>query len=296
VGSILQSRMKPIKYSDDSFVIRGEYPDRLARHAESITGVNVTISSIGGTALVAETAATLYTATTISADALHGSMYIVLAAESEEPSEGDRFLIGVSADGPAEQIICDHYDSDNRYLYLERELQYSHTSGAAVVGLWATYDLDASDTDVYTKGREIRVLWDPDTDDEAWPDIYRVTGASSAPPGFWSAFQVLYPTEYEMATNRDLPELEERLRSMFRHQFTALRIDVERIQDGERLTDGMLLFARYILTDEDKHKLAWVDWFKTLCSDPIWEDINDDGVKDENEDQIHDWDPIMRSI
>ena len=288
--------MKPIKYSDSSFALRGEYPDRVAAHAESITGVNITITGVGGESLVTETAATLYEATTISADAIHGEMYITLAAESATPAPGDRFLIGVSADGPAEQIICDHYDSDNRYLYVERELQYSHTSGAAVVGLWVTYDLDASDTSSYSKGLEIRVLWDPDTDDEAWPEIYKVTGDSSAPPGFWSAFQVMYPDEYEKATDRDLVALEDRLRSMFRDAFRARRMDVERIQDSDRIINGMLLFARAVLTDDDKHMAAWANWFKDLAGDPIWEDTDQDGVQDEHEVGINDWEPIMRNI
>ena len=288
--------MKSIKYSDDSFALRGEYPERVARNAASITGVTVSLSGTGGTELVAATAATIYTPTTLSADALHGAMYVALAAGATAPVEGDRFMIGASADGPAEQVICDHYDSSTRYLYLERQLQYSHTSGAAVVGLWATYDLDASDTDVYTKGREIRVLWNPDTDDEAWTELYQVSGSSAAPPGFWSEFQAIYPTEYEMATDRDMDTIEGHIRARFAHEFTSRGLLMTRVVDSDRLTSGMILFARYVLTDKDDHMKAWANWLKILCDDPIWTDDDQDGIQDDNEEQLHGFDPTMRYI
>jgi hypothetical protein len=289
--------MEPIKYNDDSFTVRGEYPERVSDNAESITEVTFQLLTDGGSSLVDETAATLYTATTISSDAVHGDMYVVLAEGSDAPNHNDRFLIGVSFDGRAEQVICDRYDSDNRYMYLSHELQFSHTAGAAVVGLWATYVLDASDTDTYYKGRELRAVWNPDTDDEAWSQLYMVSGVSAAPPGFWAEFQAIYPDEYETATNRDLSVLERTIRARFKHEFTSRGMDVGRIVDSDRLSSGMILFARYVLSDSEIHMNAWTSWFKILCDDPIWIDENQDGIKTDDEVQIHSaFDPIMRHI
>jgi hypothetical protein len=58
----------------------------------------------------------------------------------------------------------------------------------------------------------------------------------------------------------------------------------------------MILFARYVLTDKDEHIKAWTNWFKILCDDPIWTDDDQDGIQDDNEEQLHGFDPTMRYI
>ena len=296
-----ESRMKQIKYSDDSFELREEFPERIVPNAESITDVTIALADTGGEEILAATSATLYTATTLDADASAGDAYVTFANGATALNRGDRVLIGDSDDGPPEMLVCHHYDATNRRAYGEYELQHAHASGAAVVGLWATYDLDVSDTDTYVKGYQLVGTWDPDTDDEAWTERYIISGtATAAAAGLWKDMRAIYPSVYEEATKGDLVTLEAHIRQRFAHEFVSRGMELNRIVDNDRIQPGLLLFARYVILIDPERKSdakeEWGDWFKTLCGDSIWQDLDEDGALEDHEKETHGFDCLEQHI
>lgn len=292
--------MKQIKYGDDSHTLRCEYPE--AWDAASITGVEISIDTVGGTAILAATAATLYTATTLGSACTHGDEYIELAEGASAPAKGDRLWISSSASGPGEQVIVNYYDSSNRYVFTERELQHSHASGAAVKGQFATYAMDVSDTDTYIKGYEMVVTWDPSTDDFPYTDHYVIAGAAIGAPGFWRDFQAMYPVEYDMRGGRDLVAFESQIRKRFAHELMSRQLNPDRIIDQDKIEPGVVLFARFLMmsgqdqTMYDRAKEEWVEWLKTLAADPIWQDLDQDGDIDSDEEEAHEFEIFEQHV
>lgn len=292
---------KQIKYGDSSFTLRGEFGDDW--DMANLTGVNITIRDTANTDLVAETAATLYTATTLGAASAKGDEYVALAGTPSAVSRGDRLYIAKSDLGPAETIVVHSYDSANKYVTAEDELKYSHSSGTAVKGMWATYAFDVSTVATYTKGKEIVVEWDPNTDDPAYTEQYVIGDVAAALPGFWSDFAGIYPAVWEIAQGRNIDNLEEQILMMFNQELADEGLDPDRIVDQNIIKPTLIKYARFIILadepDEEHYKRSeaqWVSAFKGLKRLPIWQDLNQDGDLDDAEEETHDFAPIMRYI
>jgi hypothetical protein len=290
--------MKQVKYGEDAQPLRCEFPP--AWDSEAITGVEISIADRSGTELLAATAATLYTATTLNADVDAGAEYFVLAEGASAVEPGDIVLIGDSDDGEPETIVVNHYDAVNRRVYGEEDLKDAHSSGAAVIGLFATYSLDISDTDTYTKGKQLVVTWNPNTDDIAYTEVYQVSGTQMASSAFWRDFGALYPVEYEIASKRDTVAFEGLIRRLFSQELMNHSMDSNRIVDQDRLLGGMVLYARWtILRDPEERQAARKDfenWVTMLAQDPIWIDHDQDGVEEDAEKSTHTWEITEQNI
>lgn len=284
--------MKQIKYGDASFALRLEFPEHW--DTESITGVTVAITTRGNVSLLAADDATLYEATTLAADAAAGAQYFTLAAESASPSPGDIMIIAASDDGDRERIVVEHYDSTALRVYPERELELDHASGAAVYGAYATYALDASDTDDFGKGDIVIVTWTPNSDDTAISDEYVVAGTSVAGGGMWADLNTIYPDVYEMVGTRDKERLEYAIRSRFSNALRHRGLDINRVVDQSLLSDGIVMFARYIILSDastndeiyQRAKSEFAEWLTMQASSPIWQDLDQDGAEDNDSGEI----------
>jgi hypothetical protein len=278
--------MQQIKYGDSSFTLRLEFPEHW--DTESITGVTVAVTTRGNSSLLAAQDATIYTATTLGAAASAGDAYVTLAEGADAPSPGDIMIIAASDDGDRERIVVSHYDSVNRYLYPEDYLESAHSSGAAVYGAYATYALDASSATNYPKTAIVVVTWTPDSDDTAVTEEYVVAATSMAGGGLWADLSNSYPTVYEKIAGRDKDRLEDVIRSRFGNALRHRGLDINRVKDQTLLSDGMVLFARFIILSDSsvenetymRAKTEFKDWLDMLAASPIWQDFDQDGAED----------------
>lgn len=294
--------MKQIRYGDSSFTLRLEMDDW---DVENISAVNIEVKSRGGTDLLASTAATLYTATTLGAAATAGDMSVTLAEGSAAPSPRDRMVIAANNDGERERVVVHHYDAANLELYTKMELNESHESGADVYGCFATYALDASDTDTFTKGKIAQVIWTPvGSDDLPVSFEYKVSGSAVAGGGLWDELENTYRSTYEMVINRDLDKLEDAIKTRFGAKLRTRGLDTDRVKDQTLLLPGLVLFARYIIHADDtdpeiynRTKVDFAEWLDDLASAPIWQDFDQDDAEDEvGEVQPHYPDSLYRVI
>jgi len=294
--------MRRIKYSDDSFRIRTDFPDRINPNTADMSEVTVSLVRDTGALVLAATAATMYTSTTLASSASRGDAYIVLAAGAGDLAVGDRVLIAESDDGPYEIVTCHYYDSVNKRVYGDVDLQNAHSSGSSVIGMWAYYDFDFSETDTYKINDEITAIWNTDTDDEPWKETWIISGVESGSTAFWSRFRKIYPDNYELALAGDLVETEEYVRQRLGDKFRSRGIDFERLMDTWNIQPGIILFTRFVILDRDNDsdaqnaKVEFLEWFKDLCDSPIWHDTNEDNTKGDTEVDVHTSRVSMRII
>jgi hypothetical protein len=280
--------MRQIRHGDASYTLRLEFPEHWK--AEAIAEVMISIATTSGEEILAATSATLYNPTTLAAAAASGDEYITLAALSGDVFEGDCFLLSESDDGPAEKIICHHYDSTGLAIYTEHELLASHSDGTAVTGLFATYAFDASALNADSK---IVITWTPDNDDLPVTEMAEISISEMGAAGFWAAFQTLFPVEYGMVAERNLAQFEELARTQFIDELKDVRgFDPNRIVDQPRLDRLFRLYVRYIIlcgsVDTEMYKRAkedWIDALKALAEslNPPWSDDDQDSVEDDDE-------------
>lgn len=288
--------MRLVQYNNSAFTVRFEYPEKW--DAQTLDGVNLTITDTSGNELLAATAATLYGGTTLNAAESVGDSTVELAVGASAFSPGDRFQIAAGNSGPTEDCEVQSYNSSTRVATLKRELLYDHASGAAVKGLWCTYDLDTSTVATWTKGLQLLFDWAPQNVDN-FPARERGEVATSAfePSDFIARFKVLYPEAYD-ARPRDIEDLYEESVRQLRTELLSRGLLMDRIQDQEMLTPALVALARYLDSlpngdSDDSRKSAFQEYqrqISIISAMPIWVDTNQDKVEaDEEIDNYSDW-------
>ena len=280
---------REIKYGDSSYALRFEMPETWD-HA-NLSGVKVRLDGEGGTDLLTSTSATVPTFSNLSAAVLQGTNYLPFAT-AQTLSEGDRLLIGASADGPSEIVEVDYWDSVNKYAYLKADLRSDHASASTVKALWATYDADFSGSD-FVKGFQFVITWEPQgTDDNAVKEMATISGASFHDVAFWRDIERRYPTVSTVVEETRRDGLAELLKDDYRVELESFGFDVDRDVDSPLFQTGLHLFAHYkILTgvgDEWEYEygvakeewLAFIDRIKAL---EIWIDKDQDESLDDGE-------------
>lgn len=287
--------MKQLPYGDSSYTFRLELPETW--DIESITEVTLGLDSLSGEELLADEAATLYTATTLNGAVSAGGMSITLAGGADAVDEGDRLRIAASASGPHEDVQCDYYDSSGKVVYLTRALNEDHATGAAVYGMFATDVVDLSGSD-FTLGLQLWATWTPDTDDRPIKDKFQIANVEYQASDFWNVFAVRFPTEYEAAQARDLEVLEAVYRDEFQQHLYINGINIDRVDDRASIEPGFMRFARLQLLESmgdeqaaewELARRSWVDWVTEFATKTVVaQDTNMDGaVSKDNEVKIH---------
>jgi hypothetical protein len=288
--------LKQIKYGDDAFVMRFEMP--ASWDVESITEVTIGIDR-NATSLLDATAATLYTATTLNGAVVRTAGTVTIANDATAVVEGDRLRIAESASGPAEDVEVHSYNSSTKVVTIKRELNDAHANGAAVYGMWASYDLDASDTDVFVKGYVVEVTWTPDSDNQAYTERYVIGSSGYATTSLWRTVSKMWKSlwnEYSGYSQDDLNDVEEIIRSRFDSIFKNAGLDANRIVDKSQIDPGFALYGRMVLLEDggdekireyEVAKTAFYLWFDELKKSPIWSDDDQDESQDETEIRTH---------
>ena len=164
--------MRIVKYDEGANALRLEYP--YGWNVSGLSDVTIGIKTTAGAELLAATSATIYSNTTLASAATAGDVTIDLAVGADAVSPGDRLFIAHSAGGRDEEVEVASYNSTSKEVTVASPLIYGHSSGAAVYGLWATYDLDTTDTDVWPINSDIVITWTPDSGDHVYTERGRV--------------------------------------------------------------------------------------------------------------------------
>jgi hypothetical protein len=284
--------VRQIPYNNSAATLRFEYPPNWV--AQTITGINIQITDLDGTDLLAATAATLWTATTLSAAASVGDSTITLTAATLSP--GDRLEIAASASGPKEQIEVRSYNSSTKVVTLARDLRFAHANTTAVKGLFATYDLDTSTVATWPKSKQVVLIWIPaGSDDLPHHERGEVANFDFGVPDFEERFRALYPTEAMVLAHRGHDGFGKHYQETLRHLRVHLwsrGLHLERVKNTEIVAPSMFALARLLVVRGGGDKLAHEQdaaekefraQFEVLTSEPIWVDQDQDDARDDAE-------------
>lgn len=282
--------MRQLPYNNSAATIRLEFP--VEWDVDNLTGVNISIAELDGDALLAATAATLYTATTTNATASVGDSTVTLANDASAPSPGDRLRIADSAAGPSEEIEVESYNSSTKVVTLKRELRYAHTSGTAVKGLFCTYDLDTSTVATWAKALQVVITWTPvGSDDLAVTERAEVAAVYYSFPDFKERFRVRYPREFKLK-EKEIDAIYQEAEREVQADLRSIEFNIDRLVDQGQLHMAILKKTRLIVCESGGNKWEYETnqardeyqrYFETFKNTPQWSDDNQDGVQDDYE-------------
>jgi hypothetical protein len=282
--------VKQVRYGDSSFTLRFEIPNSWDR--TNLTGVKLAVYSSSGTALLAAASATIYTATTTNATATAGDTTVTLAGAAGAVVVGDRLRIAASAAGPAEIFEVLSYVTATKVATLASPLLYDHTTGTAVVGMWATYAADFSSATNYPLGEVVQLCWQPQGSDDLEQRWLAQVSQGEYPLGdFEQVFAALHPSMYRLA-ERNFSEVLTASKRRLEWAMRGRGLRLDRITD-ESILQPCLESIVWLAIAEDsgdagqyERSVALASWerdFGVLCSQPIWQDIDEDRVEDDEE-------------
>jgi len=287
--------MKQVKYGDSSFTFRYEMDPSM--DIASISGVNITVTDMSGSDLIAETAATIYTATTLDAAVSYDDSTITLASGASAVTEGDRLYIA-SATGPEEEVVVKSYNSSTRVVTLKNNVEEDHSSGTAVRGMWATYAADFSTVTTFTAGKQMRVVWEfTGSDDPSVTETYVIALYAAGVSDFWGEYNARYPVQAEMLDSKDKDKLETIIKDEFRVELKLAGIEYDRVVDQPLMTQGIMRYGRKMVLegsgDADKYEYeiavrSWNEWLTRVRDNMIiWTDNDQDGAIEDSEAVVH---------
>ena len=251
----------------------------------SITGVKITITDHSGSVIdeIEDKVATLWDGVVKSGTSPEATdpTLAVTDTDDEEPREGARYRVKSADGGVIEDIVCHSWSgSSNEYVItLEDDLAQDHTAGDTVKGCYATYSLDASDTDVWTKNKRLQIIWTPTGSDDGSVRLDGIVGA------------------YEFAgadvsdAGKPKPPDDETLRARFDELLGEKGTDLANQLSNVFLNEGWDLYARTkklsYYGDDSAGELKtareeWQDWLLRLKKKTRIEDTDQDGAVDQH--------------
>jgi hypothetical protein len=276
-----------IMYEDSSFVLRRELPEIYG----TTTTANITITDTGGDDMLAETAATIPTATTLSSASSAGAKTITVAAGTWEPD--DLIRIADSDAGHPETRRVESFNSSTKIITLTERLQYAHSSAAAVNGRWITYTLDASTTATWSLGIEGSIYWSGfSTDDAPLKNTFRVGKFQFAPDDLSGRFAMRYPHYYNALPEHSFDEFYEDALDDIVERFGKFGPDFMKlvsIREGRRLLMAQIAYLIAVGQGdgweyERDTSLNDIDrLFTQLRTSRNWYDEDEDDIRDDEE-------------
>lgn len=280
--------MRNLEYNNAAQTLRLEFPDEW--NPPDISAVTLTILDRDGTELLAASACTLYTATSLDGDANRYASTITLDSAAGALVQGDRIFIAGEA-GNEKQTVRGQ-DLTSEIVTLEGILYHDHVDGDVVDACWCTISVDTSTVATFTAGLPITLLWTPTGSGSPFTESAQIAKTTLSIEGLEERFRAVWSRAYEDFIN---PQ----------DKFSIMRAEAERQLKAELLSDGLnmdriidqdriapVLMARmaYMWTlngdvnKEDERKAIGDEYNKLVAQlkrDPIWQDSDQDFVEDE---------------
>lgn len=279
--------MRNIIYADSSQVVRLDFP-----WVGDPSAVSIAATDLGGTALLSATACTILTADSLASAVSSGATTLTLTTGSASIVPGDRFRIGASSTGRAEDIEVLFYNSSTKTITVRESLQYSHASAASVKARFCTYALNASTTTTWYLNLQCSLIWTPTGIDEAaHREMARVVKYSYGLERELPILQALYPDLYRIAEPRIDTIQAEALRRLTLRLKSRKR-NIDDLVDQEALQPALLELVALMIAqsggDEwSTERLAinetYNNEFEQLASGPYWFDSDQDSIEEVTE-------------
>ncbi len=290
------SIMKQINYDADDNIVRLEFPPEWK--AADISGLTIAIHDRSAVEMLAATAATLYTATSIDmASGVNAyTSEMTLDSGAGDLVAGDPLLItGIAG---TELARVQGYDSTNKVVTLEHPLEYDHDDDDAVYRRSATYELDTTDTDAFTAGLVMVLTWKPAGTGGATKELAQIAKAAVYVDELALRFSRLYPRAYSAITdpvNRFADVAAEAQRQV-QGELLAADLDMNRVVDQGVLVPAIMskMALMWSLNGDDameyEHGVLSLEYDKQigfLKNQPIWQDLDQDSIEDDDEVSDH---------
>ncbi len=285
--------MKTIKYGDDAFQLRMDFPPTWNLHKQVPGAVTIAIyKASDGSELVAPTTARIPLGGMLASAVSDGDVAFTLTESPEGQIKGDPMRVLKSAMGPAETVFVEVVE--NTRIVLREPLRYDHGSGAMVNSLFATYNLNASDAATWVKGLEVRIVWDPNTDDDPYEEPAIVKVGTFELEGLAGDFQLEYPNEWTNIKDK-FDHFARKAQRATANDLLARssRVDIDRLINKDGLRDAIIAriacdanMAAGVDTRKEEIKLCWSIYERELANFAAisqWIDTDQDGKKDAGE-------------
>lgn len=286
--------MKQIPYDNSSVPLKIACPAEWA--IEDLTGVTIKATDDNAVELLADTAATLYTATTIDGAISQYDETFVLAAGSDSPAVGDTMkLVGPAS---VEYITVKGYEASTLTVTCDDIIDNDYDDGDDVYGLDISYSFDTSVVATFTAGLVFTITWTPAGTGIPIKDLYQIGKFATDVEGIRKRFSRLYPRAYNA-----FKEPVERLADMVREaeimvslELEAGKMDYNRIIKHDMLAQLLMAKMAYLWTmgaDEDlldereSLSAAYSGMFGLVSTLPLWSDTDQDEKVDDDEVTTH---------
>ncbi|MCP4545335.1 MAG: hypothetical protein GY835_02575 [bacterium] len=289
--------MRQILYNSASNILRLEFPTEW--DGDSITGATVKITDLDGDELLAATALTLYTSTTLDGAVERFASSVVLDSAATALAPGDMILIA-GAEGN-ETCVVKGYDATTYTAELEEILDNEYADADAVYGLWGTYTLDTTTVATWTAGLVVTLTWTPTGGGQPVTEAAQIAIASLDIAGLRLDLQDKFTRVYDAFTDpvdRFDRIAKQAIRDLkYRHEGT---VDIDRAVDQPRFIRAVMAEMAYIWTlsgdekiaDEYQRIMTERDEANRILANPFWVDGNQDLEEDAGETTTHDETPV----
>lgn len=284
-----------ITYTKHTSVVRISFPTDWDPSA--LTGLTLTVDDNAGNELLATSAATIWTSTTLDSAASQYDTALYLDAGADNLEIGD--IVRIEGLLGREDHTVKGFDPSTKIATLETILGRSFEEGAAVNALNALIAVDFSDTDDYAPGTQLVLTWTPTGTGSPYTILAEIEAFNQIEVAeFIEEFKAIYPRAYSaLITPAD------RLRVVLRNAQARLRmdllsrnLDVARIKDQRLITPPLMALVAMIWAingdDElmEERKVLSGEYgtlLEILCALPVWVDSDGDGIEDDGETQDH---------
>jgi hypothetical protein len=283
--------MRQIKFNTASVDLRFEYPLEWA--SADITDLTLTIKNRLGTNIRSGESLTLYTATTLGADAARFASSITLASGAGALTQGDPIRIaGVEG---AEIVRVKGYNSTTRVVELESILENAHDSGDAVTGRFGDITIDTTDTDVFPAGLVMTLVWAPFGTGKTTTESAQIAVSALDVEGLDRRFARLYPRAYDAFTKPvyRLADMLDEAERQVRLELRSNNIEYERIIDQDIIAPAIMAKMAWLwalngdIAKQDERDAIGQEYskqFALVLRMPIWTDFDQDFSQDSDTD------------
>ena len=286
--------MKQLKYNTSDNILRIDYPEEWA--IADLTGITATIKGTDGVELLAASVVTMYPATTSDGGIDRYSDQIVLAVGATTPDTGD--ILTLSGAVGVETVRVKAYDPSTLTVTTEEPVENQYDDGDAIYGNFGTIAVDTTDTDTFLLGINVQVLWTPTGTGTVTKELYDIARFALDLVSLRARFQRIYPRAYKAFTAPT-----DRFSDMALEAEEEVKVEIESsLMNYDRIV-GQSIIIQLIMAKmaymwtfngddeiEDEREFLMGRYntkFAEVKNLPIWQDTNQDDIKDENEVQTH---------
>jgi len=277
--------MKQLKYNKTQ-TIRFDFPTEW--QADVITSATLALFGSDGTELLSASALTIASSTTLDGAVSRYSDSITLASGSDELAPGDRILLTGAAGH--EHRIVEGYDT--LVATLEKYVDQDYDDDDAVYYCNGTIEIDLTTVATFVLGKQITLQWTANTG-QSVTQLATISHTTAEIEGLEGRFRDLYPRAYKKFADEDkYARMQKEATRQIELELQSNNLSLHRVVDTDILAPSIMAkmaFMWAMAGDETKeeerndYSKEYSDSFLLLTRNPIWVDVDQDLVQDDDE-------------